>query len=293
MNRKKLLAVAAVLFVAAMITGVAAWLSDSETQTDEIVATDLSIVLNEANWRPENASDVHPEDVLPQNPTVTNTGTAPAYVFVEVRMSALRPGARVVDENSLLELQAPTPLYTTRSRGRAFDSDNWQLLIGPLYDSAQNTVTYVYAYGKGASMTPLMPGAVTPAVFDAVQLANVIRRDDVVGLDANVYVHAYAIQASDLGDNGASTAPGAVWNIVRNTYDVQLASQSLPTTSPKVLAVKETPSPTPTASPTPALKVPDEDDWVVEELAEDDAALRAMFEESSPEPTPTGRRSVG
>ena len=78
MNRKKLLAVAAVLFVAAMITGVAAWLSDSETQTDEIVATDLSIVLNEANWRPENASDVHPEDVLPQNPTVTNTGTAPA-----------------------------------------------------------------------------------------------------------------------------------------------------------------------------------------------------------------------
>ena len=303
MNRKRLLAVALVVFVVAMISGVAAWLSDDETQTDEMTPTELSIVLNEANWRPENASNVHPEDMIPQNPTVSNTGTASAYVFVEVRMAALRPGAYVANDTTLFELQAPTPLYLTRCRGAAHDPD-WQELIGPVYDTASNAVTSVYAYGRQDRMTPLAPGATTPAVFDAIQLQNVLRRDDVQGLDANVYVHAYAIQASDLGNNGASTAPGAVWNIVRNTYKLTLPNQNLPTASPKVLAVRNTPTPPPSPSPSPSAgtsasakpsptATPEDDDWVVEELKDDEEMKKLFRGGAEANANATGKRSVG
>ena len=56
-NRKKLIAVLAVIVIAAMISGVAAWLSDDETNTEEIVTGQVSISLRESNWLPENASD--------------------------------------------------------------------------------------------------------------------------------------------------------------------------------------------------------------------------------------------
>lgn len=304
MNRRKLLAVVAVLFAAAMISGVAAWLSDGETQTDAIQTGKVSIALSEANWRPENASDIHPEDILPQNPVVTNTGNADAYVFVTVSMSCLRTGARIADPTKLMEIQSPLPLYTTVSQKGAYESENWQRLLGPLYDSKLNSVTTVYAYGKTNEMTPLAPGTATTAVFDAVRLQNIVRLDDVIGLDANVYVHAYAIQANDLGDNGASVAPTQVWNIVRNAYDVKLSSQALPETTPKVLETRVTPTPTakPTPTPTPktvwsAGETSGEDwldTWKNASFTDDDEMFLSIFGEyTEATSTPEGRRSVG
>ena len=308
MNRRKLLAVVAVLFAAAMISGVAAWLSDGETQIDAIVTGNVSIALSEENWRPENASEIHPEDILPQNPVVTNTGSADAYVFVAVSMSCLRSGAQISEPTALLEIQSPLPLYTTISRQEAFEKDNWMQLLGPLYDNKLNSVTTVYAYGKNNTMTPLAPGATTTAVFDAVKLRNIVRVDDVMGLDANVYVHAYAIQASELGDNGSAVGPSQVWNIVRNTYDVQLASQALPETTPKVLQVRVTPSPTPKPKAKSAQKASSsgENDWLKEWTAEastddenDEVFLSIFGKTTNPAPTPTptpkptGKRSVG
>lgn len=301
MNRKKLFAVVAVLFAAAMISGVAAWLSDGETQTDPIVTGKVSIALSEENWRPENASDIHPEDILPQNPVVTNTGTADAYVFVTVSMSCLRSGAQISEPTALLEIQSPLPLYSTISRKEAFEKENWMRLLGPVYDSKLNSVTTVYAYGKDNKMTPLAPGAATTAVFDAVKLQNVARIDDVTGLDANVYVHAYAIQATELGDADAAIGPTQVWNIVRNAYDVNLSSQALPETTPKVLEVRVTPSPTPKPTPTPTPKVNTSSssnswlkEWSPESFTDDDQMFLSIFGDN-PEPTsaPEGRRSVG
>ena len=304
MNRRKLLAVVAVLFAAAMISGVAAWLSDGETQTDAILTGKVSIALSEANWRPENASDIHPEDILPQNPVVTNTGSADAYVFVTVSMSCLRIGAQIADPTTLMEIQAPLPLYTTVCQQGAFESENWQRLLGPLYDNKLNSATTVYAYGKANEMTPLAPGAATTAVFDAVRLQNIVRLDDVTGLDANVYVHAYAIQASELGDNGTAVSPTQVWNIVRNAYDVQLSSQALPDTTPKVLENRVTPSPTPKPSPkptpTPAWSAGNSsgddwfNNWTDASFTDDDEMFLSIFGTTpAPAATQEERRSVG
>ncbi len=254
-KKKKLFAVLAVVFVAAMISGVAAWLSDDATNTVEIVPATVSIALRESKWRPENASDVHPDDVLPKDPTVSNTGTSDIYVFVEVSMSALKAGAQIADTRALMELRAPMPLYTTRSRNGEFDADNWQRLAGPLYDKEKNSITWIYSYSKKNVLTPLAPEGTTSALFDSVQLANVTRRKDVEGLDANIYVHAYAIQTEQLGANGAANGPGAVWNIVSNSYSVKLAAETLPVTTPRIIrllpTVKPTAKPKATATPDP------------------------------------------
>lgn len=276
-KKKKLFAVVAVLFVAAMISGVAAWLSDDATNTVEIVPATVSIALKESNWRPENASDVHPEDVLPKNPTVTNTGTSDVYVFVEVSMSALKTGAQITDLKALMELRAPMPLYTTRSQKGEFDVENWQRLVGPLYDKQKNCVTWVYSYSRNNVLTPLAPNATTTALFDSVQLANVTRHDDVEGLDANIYVHAYAIQTEQLGTDGRAVGPGAVWGIVGNSYSVELSAETLPVTAPRIIRLLPTVKPTkaPKATPTPTPD-PDELEFYMEpaaaEAAQPDAA---------------------
>ena len=290
-KNRKLIALLAVVVICAMITGVAAWLSDDDTQTDEIVTGQVSIALMETNWRPENASDVHPLDVLPKNPTITNTGTSDAYVFIGVTMSALRVGARIADTEALMALQAPTPLYATRSGSGEYNAGSWQRLLGPLYDSEENQITWVYSYSRGNIMTPLTPGSTTSALFDSVQLANVIRYKDVQKLDANIYVHAYAIQTEQLGQSGNATSPDVVWSIVRNAYKVELSGETLPNATPKVIKVIPTPEPTKapkakrgkatatpkaTASAKPkatATPEPEEDD---EELY-DDEALRILF----------------
>ena len=58
-------------------------------------------------------------------------------------MSALKTGAQIQDEKALMELRGPMPLYTTRSRKGEFDQDNWQRLVGPLYDRQKNSISWI------------------------------------------------------------------------------------------------------------------------------------------------------
>lgn len=324
-RKKKLFAALALIFIAALISGVAAWLSDDQTNTVEIETATVSISLRESNWRPENASDVHPADVLPKNPTITNTGTSDAYVFIEVSMSALKTGAQIQDEKALMELRGPMPLYTTRSRKGEFDQDNWQRLVGPLYDRQKNSISWIYSYSKSNLLTPLAPQASTSALFDAVQLANLVRRDDVEGMDANIYVHAYAIQTTQLGTGGNANSPDTVWTIVSNAYGVKLNAETLPATTPRILKLLPTvkPTATPKATTSPDEKAfyrdargasgkgvqdkdfdnilkkekddpfaDDGDDEEVNQIFDDDAALRELFGDDSGSKTKK-KRAVG
>lgn len=213
MNKKKLIAIAAVLVAAMIAGGVAAWLSDGDTATNEITTGDVKIHLTEAGWEGMTGKNVKPNAVLPKDPRVTNTGSNPAYVFVRVEMAALPEGTQVHSGTSISRSGRGVPLFTTKTAsGLAYDNVNWTLLTRSI---ANGRIAQVYAYAKNNVMTALNHGETTTAVFDKVRLANVVSTEPLKSLNPNIIVTAYGIQTTELGAKG-TTAPLEVWNIVTN-----------------------------------------------------------------------------
>ena len=214
MNKKKLLAIAAVVVAALIAGGVAAWLSDGDTATNEITTGSVKIRLTEASWEGMTGRDVKPNAVLPKDPRITNIGSNPAYVFVRVEMAALPEGTRVHSGTSTADAGRGVPLFTTKAAsGLAYDNANWTLVTRSV---ANGRVTQVYAYAKNNAMTPLYHGETTTAVFEKVRLANVVSMEPLKDVNPNIIVTAYGIQTTELGAGGKATAPLEVWNIVTN-----------------------------------------------------------------------------
>ena len=84
-NRKKLVAVALLLCLVLLIGGISAYFTDkTETLSNTYTIGNIEIELTEPGWVAANAQGIMPGDVLVKDPTVQNTGSSDAYVFVKV-----------------------------------------------------------------------------------------------------------------------------------------------------------------------------------------------------------------
>ncbi len=204
-KKKKILIAAALsaLIAAAAVTGVVtAFLTKTvESRANNFTFVTADVELTEPSWNLEDSPIVTPGQTVAKDPTVTNTGETPLYVFLEVKI----PCDEVQTADSL------TP-HLTNLLNFEFDRENW-VKVSPDTPVYENDTTgkekysvEVYAYLKelapkdetGAKSTPL---------FSEVKYADVIEGEPNDSLTFDMPISVYAIQTENLEKaSGADTA---------------------------------------------------------------------------------------
>lgn len=187
LNRKLVLVLALVLSVAMATTGTLAYLTDRDSKVNEFTMGDVSIDLNE---KFEPGTELLPGVAVEKEPTIENTGSTDAWVWMEVAVPENFSGLLTIKE----EL-----------------GSNWQQLSNdPQVKDGKAILTFLY---KDA----LKPGETTSALFKEVELnewidikpdgamyqvhyGNVEDLHWNINTNGNVkmYVSAYGIQAKNI-----------------------------------------------------------------------------------------------
>ena len=187
--------------------GTMAYLTDTEGATNTFTVGKVQIDLEEPGY-PGNADDsvknLVPNAEVKKDPIVENTGENAAIVFMTVEVP--NDNVTVVAADGTKGTKELTDLFWFKK-----DSDlqktfanNWNEKWVELTDKETAATTdakthkYVFAY-----KTALTKNGQTEALFDKVQLKNVIERE-VDAATEKIVVNAYAIQAAEVLDTDGS-----------------------------------------------------------------------------------------
>lgn len=198
MNKKKSIAVAAILAVVLLIGGLLAYFTDTDTKTNVFILGDnVEISLSETEWEDANGEGIHPGANIAKNPIIKNdSSTTPAYVFAEVIVPCY-------DSNN--DGTADDALFTLDTIG-----SGWILIDTSAVDTTAKTITYVYAYGSSSTMTSLAANASTSAVFSSVTLKSTLTAaQKATAGTTNIVVNAYGIQTDSL----SVSTPTAIYGL--------------------------------------------------------------------------------
>lgn len=198
MNKKKSIAVAAILAVVLLIGGLLAYFTDTDTKTNVFTLGDnVEISLSETAWVAANGEGIHPGANIAKNPIITNdSSTTPAYVFAEVIVPCY---------DSDNDGAADDALFTLDTIG-----SGWTLIDTSAVDTTAKTITYVYAYGSSLAMTSLAANASTSAVFSSVTLKSTLTAaQKATAGTTNIVVNAYGIQTDSL----SVSTPTAIYGL--------------------------------------------------------------------------------
>lgn len=200
-KKKKILTITAASALAAiMAVGgvVAAFLAKNvESRANNFTFVTAGVKLEEPEWDPKNPPTVTPGQTVDKDPTVTNTGEAPLYVFVEVKI----PCAEVytVKEGNTLGDKKLTNLLSFTPNGdwvKVSPEDST-----PVYeeDEGKKYSVEVYAYLK--ELTPKdTDGATSSALFNTVTYANVTEGEPNDKLKFDMPISVFAIQSENLAE---------------------------------------------------------------------------------------------
>lgn len=210
-NKKKIAIMSAALAGVAMVGGVFAYFTDTESATNTFTLGEIEIDLLEENWVEANATNLVPMQTIAKDPVVKNVGTNDAFVFLKVEV----PYANVITANAegVKQAKADTELFNY-----TIDSANWIEVGAPT--KANGVVTHIYAYAKDGVMQTVTKDASTSALFSSVTVANIIEDENSDASPAlenstqNIVVTAHAIQTTNV--NGGKTDPDGVWAVVAN-----------------------------------------------------------------------------
>lgn len=221
-NRKHLAAAAVCGMIAAVGAGAsAAYLTDGESVTNTFTVGKVTVDLTEPGYTPENEIPRVPNQEIPKDPTVVNTGNNDEIVFVsfDIPMKTVK----IAGYDGTVQEAVNQELFDFRTKTGSYSSvnDGWILLGMPEeIDEDDNGVsdykTYVYGYhkvvkasaeGKDAVGKPgedgyqaaVEPSEATqvPPVFDYIRLVNLVE-GQLEKEKLKVPVRAYAIQADFL-----------------------------------------------------------------------------------------------
>lgn len=205
MKKKKIaIAAAACLLAGAMITGGAtAYLTDTDTATNTFTVGEVTIDTLEPNY-PGNGSDevtdLVPNEEVPKDPQIKNTGKNRAVVYMQVDI----PMAKVITANDdgTRNPEQNTELFLYRTTDGDYNSTHKEwVLLRTLYldkDGAETgkddaaKVSRLYGYNQVTAVDET-----TAPVFDVVKLANVIE-EQVDNTTQDIVTTTYAIQAENI-----------------------------------------------------------------------------------------------
>ena len=199
-----LLALALLIGIAPVVGSASAYFTDKDTTSNTFIIGNIALELKEPSWNDVNARYIEPKQSIPRDPQVTNTGSNPEYVFIEVMVPVA--DVQTAGEDGTVNAAAAIDLFTY-----TINDSEWDLVT-----SARNTDTasYVYAYAKNGAMTVLEKNTTSASLFNSVEFANVASGQGLDGASVEMKINAYAIQTTSLYADG-DTTPLNVWNIVK------------------------------------------------------------------------------
>ena len=196
-----------------------AYMTSSETATNTFTAGEVKIDLQEPAWKPEDGKHLVAKQTVLKDPKIRNTGKNPAYVFMTVQVP-VRTLTLYNDAGRKEEYSETTELFNLKKNVNGnyetlsdTNSGNWVLLKdrSTYATKDESFTTYVYAY-----RVPVEPNATSDALFDAVQLKNVIEGYSEMSKISTkdeypITINGYAIQATDvIGADGSDVTDGTV-----------------------------------------------------------------------------------
>ena len=179
-----------------------AYLTDAETMNNVVTIGDVEMELTEPNW-PGNNSDTVKNQLgnqeTPKNPTIKNTGTNDAVVFL--RMTVPVAEVTPVSDTGTLGTKARQELYyfkktadTAQTHANNFYADWIELPTKETgTDMSAATRTYVFGY-----KTRVTANQSTDPLFDKIQLKNLLEGSLPSKTSESIKLEAFAIQADEV-----------------------------------------------------------------------------------------------
>ena len=200
-NLKKIIvAVAAVAVM--LVGGASAYFTATDIKTNTWTVGNVDIELQEPAYDAGNKDNITPNQELDKDPVVKNTGSNEAFIFVE--FSIPKANVRTAASDGTANAAALQELFDYTV------NDNWTLVS---QSEGMDKNTYIYAYAADGQCVALAPGGTTEVVFTdgKIKFRNLIEGQ--IDSALTLPVHAYAIQTSDVTQDG-SIAPDDVWEIL-------------------------------------------------------------------------------
>lgn len=201
MKRKTLIVAVAVCLVAILALGSLALFTDTDDITNKFMVAssddpdqeifDVDVWETDPNGEKTDEGivydDIQPADVLKKDPTVENTGLYDQYVRVMVTVTNAKNWMTACDKYGIADL-------TTIFGG--FDGTKWTRVDAPVYDLANDTLTYTFYYNG------VLAPKETATLFTTVTIPQAFTVEDMVALQQfELSVSAQAIQSANTGDN--------------------------------------------------------------------------------------------
>lgn len=216
-----------------------AYLTDNAGAENVFTVGEVDIELTEPSWPGSNedghpdpdkpVEDLVPNEEVPKDPQIENTGTNDAIVFMTVDVPVHNVTV-VKDDGSKGEKKDTEIFWFKRANDEQggttennFNTDDWTELTDRNTTGTVGTPTrYVFAYNsalaKGAkALEPL---------FDKIQLKNIIEGEVTAGEAVKVNVKAYAIQAAEIMEADADLTDTLDEANLTKIYDIYINQNS-------------------------------------------------------------------
>lgn len=215
---------ACALFGAVAVGGTMAYLTDNEGTTNTFTVGEVAVDLIEPNY-PGNedptVKDLVPNEEVKKDPQVQNTGVNDAIVFVTVEVPVAN--VTVVQSDGTKGAKENTELFWFKDESDTQGtfannfSDKWMELTakGEKDMATGATNKYVFAY-----KTAVGKDTTTEALFDKVQLKNIIEQEVTPGAAQNIVVNTYAIQASEVLEGETDLTDTLTEETLGKIYDI-------------------------------------------------------------------------
>lgn len=195
----------------------------------------VDITLEEDNWREADAKNLVANQTVTKDPKIKNIESNDAIVFLKVSV----PMKKVVTaaDDGTKQAEAVKELFLTSVNGStefaegAFDAANWELISTEYFSGEQSDggdktdtsdkVERVYGY-----KVKLAKNTTTPELFRAVKAINVVEGQVDVGVNQDIVVSAYGIQANNITGIDTSALDDAT---LKRVYDVYVNQNPNPT----------------------------------------------------------------
>ena len=208
------------------VGGTMAYLTDNDTKTNTFTYGKVDIELEEPSWNETKAKDLVANQVVAKDPKIKNVESNDAIVFLKVSVPLKK--VETAADDGTKQAAAVKELFLTSADGTtafnegAFDNTNWDLIsteyfsagasIGASKTDAADKVERVYGY-----KTKLAKNTTTSELFKAVKAINVIEGQVDAGVNQDIVVSAYGIQANNIASINTDTLDNAT---LKQVYDV-------------------------------------------------------------------------
>lgn len=214
-NKTKAILCTAAIAGVVGVSGIFAYLTDTDTASNKFVVGQVKIELQEPTWDagedannndiPDYAENIVPNATITKDPQVKNVGKNDAYIYLKVIVPA-KSVVTASSDGTLINngVAQDTQLFTYTTNAK------WTEIASKRATNTNETTgevesyTYVYYYNEKVA-----PNATTDTLFDSVTFANVIEKQ-IDSSEHQIDIEAYAIQADNLPDG----------TTIANAYDI-------------------------------------------------------------------------